>query len=199
MAIHPVEERRSRARVGFRGRVEIDLLASPDVWQHNTLQSQERFEADSVNLSEGGLCVRLEQTLDIHTRVALRVFADSRKRPVECVGRVAWVVQRLDLRDVPPFLYDIGLEFVDPPLRLRQLTSRTGPLEKPSSARSTTKMLYPHTIKDRCYIPRLEQDSSSRSRWHLIVTVDSAPCFSCRYATEREALSGWEQFKRQST
>jgi len=199
MAPNQIQERRKGERVGFRGRVEIDLVAARATWPSSSDSFSDRFEADSVNLSEGGMCVRLQQALDIHARVTLRLFPEPRKKPLECAGRVAWVIQRLDLRDAEPFVYDIGVEFVDPPPRLRQLTSGPGLPEKPLGVRAPTRALQPLTVNDRCYVPRLQQESNQGNRWHLIVTVDSVPCFSRRYASEREALVSWEKFKRQLT
>jgi hypothetical protein len=31
------------------------------------------------------------------------------------------------------------------------------------------------------------------------VAVEGVPCFSCRYPSEHEAISMWEQFKLQAT
>jgi hypothetical protein len=52
-------------------------------------------------------------------------------------------------------------------------------------------------IRGRQFIPRLERDAHRPSQWHLVVSVDGAPCFSNRYPSERAALSAWSQFQRQ--
>lgn len=186
MALRVVEEHRKLSRVELQGRVEIDVLHRPA-----------RVEANAVNLSEGGMCVRLQEALEIRSRVRLRWFAKPPKRPLECAGQVAWVVQRLDLRDAPPFVYDVGVTFVNPPPRLRQFASRAGVVLKPSEDRPIkASLLRPATLNNRWYVPRLESHSSSSGRWHLIVTVDGVPCFSHRYPSEREAIESWERFKR---
>jgi len=196
--IKTVRERRKVPRVEFQGRVELDVP-----------QLQERLEASSMNMSGGGICVRLREALDIRSSVTLRLFAQPDRRPLECAGRVAWVVQRLDLRHAPPFLYDVGVEFIDPPSRFfRQFASRIGLALKPPSGVSMTSRelgrraspgaFQPTTINGRWYLPRLQQEPSSPNRWHLIVTVDGIPCFSQRYPSERKATDAWKRFKHQA-
>ena len=104
-----LQERRKRARGSFPGRVQITLPLSGVL------------EANPVNFSEGGMCLRLKEALEVSARVQLRLFAEAKKRPLTCAGRVAWVVQRLDLRSAPPFLFDVGIELVNPQSAVRQL------------------------------------------------------------------------------
>jgi len=180
-------ERRKSPRLGLQGRVEIDVLPS-----------QIRLEADPVNLSEAGICLRMEETLEISSQVRLRLFLDTLQRPVECGGRIAWVVQRLDLRTVAPFLYDVGIEFINPPSRLQRLGVRAGTPPKAAPTRVVKRAhLESIMVKNRCYTPRLTEEPSPNGRWHLIVTVDGTPCFSHRYATEKNAVAAWQQVKRQ--
>lgn len=189
-------ERRKLSRVGFERRVE---LVVPKL--------QGRVQASSLNLSEGGLCLRIQETLDIRSSVTLRLFVQSRKKPLECMARVAWIVQRRDLREAPPFLYDVGVEFIDPPARLRAMVSKVGLTLKTAPApRHLTERIngyrvpmtssQPITVHGRCYVPQVNQGPPPDNRWHLVVTVDGAPCFSQRYASGREAQRSWEQFKR---
>ena len=195
MTANAVQERRKVFRVDFRGRAEVGPLTGS---ARNTSAS-EVWPADSVNLSEDGACLRLQRELSIHTHVALRLFTESRKRPCECTGRVAWVVQRLDLRDVPPFLYDVGVEFINPSSRLRQFASHLGLDLKTSNGAKTSApkaALEPAMIRQRCYVPRVEQEPGAPRRWHLVVTVDGAPCFSRRFASWRELGEAWARFKR---
>jgi hypothetical protein len=202
MAIKTVRERRKVQRIEFQGRVVYDHREA------TAPQLQTPLEASSMNLSEGGLCVRLREALEVRSPVRLRVFAQPHAKPLECPGRIAWVVQRLDLRDSPPFLYDVGVEFIDPPPRFRQFASRSGialrPSREPTSQsgvaaeRPTQSALQATMINGRCYVPRLEQEPSPSRRWHLIVTVDGTPCFSGRYPSIPKALEFWKQFKRQA-
>lgn len=184
MGVHAVEEHRRAPRLGAQARVEVDLL-----------HPRARLEANSVNVSEQGICLRMQACLEIRSAIKLRLFAEKLPRPLECAGRVAWVVQRLDLRPTPPFLYDVGVEFVDPSPRLRLLASRIGgPLKSPAPAAAPiTRGLPAATVQGREYTPRLEHEPAST--WHLVIQVDGLPCFSHRYPSQRAALKAWEEFK----
>ncbi len=184
---HTLTERRKLLRVDLSSRVELDMLSIP-----------RRLNADSINFNEGGMCVRVQEALEISSQVRMRLFAQSLTRPLEFGGRVAWVIQRLDLRDIPPFLYDVGVEFVNPPARLRAFASRIGVAMKTVS-RPIKPSLQPFHVQNRCYTPRVARESSLQGSWHLVVLVEGAPCFSGRYASERDALQAWEQFKRRTT
>ena len=160
--------------------------------------------ASNVNFSEGGLCFRLREALEIRSLIRFRLTSPPQpsrsagRSRIECLGRVAWVVQRLDLRDAPPFLYDIGIEFVDPPSPLRRMLPRgaTEPaaVSDPKPSRSSPP---PVMIRDRRYVPQLVRTPGHQQPWHLVVLVDENPCFSGRYATEREALAAWTKQRRQ--
>ena len=208
-------ERRVVLRVPWVKRVEVDRQGAVPV------------VVDSVNLSEAGMCVRLREMLEISSALTLRLFAEASKPPVTCAGRVAWVVQRLDLQSRPPFLYDVGVEFINPPNRVRQLLVRRGgaPRAQTTAARpsgsarpDTRRAVASLMIRGRCYLPRLQATSpaaggtsspagnvparsrkSRKNAWHLVVWVDGVPCFSRRYASEREGVAGWEQFRRSAS
>ena len=170
---------------------------------------------DGVNLSEGGLCLRLQEALEVKSLVRLQVRKG--RKPVRCTGRVAWVIQRLDLRTAPPFLFDVGIEFVDPPPLLRQLLAINGmglaamkQLSQQETTRGTTRQglaparaskkrqVVSAQIRGREFIAKLEQqqDAGAAGRWHLVVLIDEIPCFSGHYASERSALEAWGTFKR---
>ena len=55
----------------------------------------------------------------------------------------------------------------------------------------------PAIVHGRCFVPRLEREVNHALHWHLIVWVDGTPCFSGHYASERDALTAWEKFRRQ--
>ena len=172
------------------------------------LRPDRTVSADSLNVSEGGLCLRLREMLEVRSLVRLqltppslrRVVSPSHatgtgRRMVECTGRVTWVIQRLDLRTAPPFLFDVGVEFVDPPPTLRRLMAqRSG--EVSTLKLGANRFTPPSMIRGRHFVPRVERAAGQGLRWHLVVSVDGVPCFSRRYPSERAALVGWEQFKR---
>ncbi|MBI4342240.1 MAG: PilZ domain-containing protein [Candidatus Omnitrophica bacterium] len=162
----------------------------------NLLPPHRAVPAGSVNFSEGGLCLRVQETLEVRSLVRLQL-TPRRQRPLQCTGRVTWVVQRLDLRDGPPFLFDVGIEFVDPPPVLRQFLARQGAqLAPPGTLPITKKWLTPAAVRGRDYVPRLERSVQPGRRWRLVVSVEGVPCFSDYYPSERAAAAGWERFKR---
>ena len=186
-----IQERRKSLRVGAP-RLRINLLRPQGV-----------VAVDNVNFSEGGVCIRVEETLEVRAIIRLQLTPERLSparslRAFECMGRVAWVIQRLDLRALPPFLYDVGIEFVDPPSALQHVIAQKGSRLLSTKERSSEgKILESAVVHGRRFVPRLDRESNHPSRWHLIVSVDGVPCFSSRYASERLALSAWEQFKRQ--
>jgi hypothetical protein len=184
-----IQERRRFPRQAPPGEVALDLVQPP-------------LDAESVNFSEGGLCLRLRQMLEVRSLVRLQLTpgGSDRRRPLTCTGRVTWVMQRLDLRDSPPFLFDTGIEFVNPPAALRQLIVPAG--GAPASverAKERGRVLAPSTLRGRLFVPRLERTVAGPLRWHLVVSVDGMPCFSERYPSERAAVAAWARFKRQQT
>ena len=189
------QERRRFVRSAVSERLAINLLHPPA-----------SVNPSSVNVSEGGLCLRLQNMVEIHSLVRLQLTSErtapvSRLAAVECTGRVAWVIQRLDLRDRPPFLFDVGIEFVDPPPMVRQLLARFGSRLSQVKARAIRQFrLEAATIKGRQFVPRLVCEPNGAMHWHLVVSVSGVPCFSGHYPSERAARSAWTQFKRtQST
>ena len=194
LASAPTQERRAAPRVPFHGSVTLEVLSS-----------SLRVATQAVNFSERGVCLRVQEALDINSRLRLQLHDQHRKRPLACQGRVSWVVQRLDVREAAPFVYDIGVEFIDPPNLLKRLASRLGvALVMPAARNGADRTLRPAAIRDRLHVPQLTRERSERSergvssRWHLVVTVDGSPCFSRRYASAREALEAWRRFKRQA-
>ncbi len=180
-----VQERRTSPRGACPSRLDI-----------NVLQPRMATPPRSVNWSEGGLCLRLEDVLEVRSLVRFQLSSDARS--VMCTGRVAWVIQRLDLRDNPPFLFDVGIEFVDIPATLRQwLIQRGVSSTKVPNVSVRTRLLEPTALHGRTYVPNVVRETNQALRWHLIVSVESAPCFSGRYASERDALAAWATFKRQ--
>ncbi len=156
------------------------------------------LSADYVNCSEGGLCLRVQQTIEVRSLVRLELMREPAGRRMHCQGRVAWVVQRLDLRGMPPFLFDIGIEFVNPPPAIRQLLAqRAGRLSSVNGPH--VKALEPSVIRSRRYVPQLQREPGRDQPWHLVVSLDGVPCFSGHYASARTAVAAWNTFRRQQT
>ena len=196
----PVQDRRRFTRGDPSGRFEVNFLRPSGL-----------ISAESVNISEGGLCVRLEQMLEVRSLVQLQLTPSSARarlpaprqragqagRPVRCTGRVTWVMQRLDLRTSPPFLFDAGIELINPPPLLRQLSMPRGEAAVAKRRPATHhKTLESAVIRGREFNPRLERAPGQAGRWHLVVSVDGVPCFSEHYPSERTATAAWARFKR---
>ena len=186
-----VQERRHFSRTEPLGHVAVNLLHP-----HTSTAPY------SVNVSEGGLCLRLQDMLEVRSLVRLQLTQErsgvDRERSVECRGRVAWIIQRLDLRDSPPFLFDVGIEFVEPSRMVRRLLMQGGEHLVAETRRLVrVHMLEPLTVRGRSFIPKLEREATQALHWHLIVSADGTPCFSGRYASERAALAAWATFQRQ--
>ncbi len=180
-----VQERRRFTRHGAL-RCSVDLL-----------QPHGPVTAESVNVSEGGLCIRLDQMLEVRSLVQLQLIPDRTSRPMACRGRVTWVMQRLDLRNMPPLLFDTGIEFINPSPSLRQFLSRQGvELISAKSASTRQKRLEPSVIRGRTFVPRLDHTATRPSGWHLVVSVDGMACFSEHFPSERTAVTAWTTFKR---
>ncbi len=188
----PIQERRRFSRHEPPAPVTINLLRPHGV-----------VPLDQRNFSEGGICVRLEEMLEVRSLVRLQVMTAGRRslrsrRLVECTGRITWIMQRLDLRDAPPFVFDVGIEFVDPPPMLRQLMAqRSGQLASLRTSATTGKSVEPTAIKGRQFLPQIERTANQPLPWHLVVSVDGIPCFSGHYASERAAKAAWALFQRQ--
>ena len=182
----PAQERRTSPRVPFHGSVTLEVLNSP-----------QRVETQAVNVSERGLCLRVQESLDINSRLRMELREQQRKRPLACQGRVSWVVQRPDLSGATPFIYDVGIEFIDPPDLLRRMAARLGlSLAVPAARHDTSgRTLRPAEIHHRLHVPHLTHEPGTSKRWHLVISVDGAPCFSRRYGSSQEALEAWRRFK----
>ena len=153
-----------------------------------------------VNLSPGGVCLRLRDPLEMHSEVRLQLTPASRtEKGVQCPGRVAWVMQRLDLRSSAPFVYDVGIEFPEPPALIRHLLTPDAADSTPASkTEARSKMLAPFQVKGRRFLPRLSRETRHEP-WHLVISVEDVPCFSGRFASEREADAAITKFKRQQS
>lgn len=177
------------------------------------LRANGSLTTEGINFSEGGLCLRLREALDVRSAVQLRLTplragdgkgcsgaragAARDPRPVTCAGRVSWVIQRLDLRDHPPFVFDAGIEFVNPPPMLQHLVRRGVDLAAQKRRSTHQRLLEPFLTRGRDFVPRLERTSSRPPRWHLVVSVGGVPCFSAHYPSERAAIAAWARFKRE--
>ncbi|MBI3317710.1 MAG: PilZ domain-containing protein [Candidatus Omnitrophica bacterium] len=67
------------------------------------------FRAVTENIGLGGICVLLEQGLEIFSPVELELTLEDGKPPIKAQGTIVWVVRRREVKKGPSF--DTGVEF----------------------------------------------------------------------------------------
>ena len=72
---------------------------------------KEQLNGRTLNASDGGLCLLVEQMLDPGETLSMEIEADPRKRPVLAVGQVAWC--RPDEAEGDGFLTGVELLWID--------------------------------------------------------------------------------------
>jgi c-di-GMP-binding flagellar brake protein YcgR len=92
----------------------IDHRRFPRVKYHCTVRLHQADQDTSIsaqteNLGLGGVCVLLEQGLDIFSPVDLEIDLNDGQSPLKAAGTIVWVVRRRDLRK--GILFDTGIEF----------------------------------------------------------------------------------------
>ena len=68
--------------------------------------AKEVFSTHTENIGTGGICVILIKELPKFCPVEILLYLKDAKGPIECNGRVVWVVQREEK-------FDTGIEFID--------------------------------------------------------------------------------------
>jgi c-di-GMP-binding flagellar brake protein YcgR len=66
----------------------------------------EKFSTHTENIGQGGICTVLKKGLDRFCPVEVILYLENGHAPVECDGRVVWMVRRLDE-------FDTGIEFLN--------------------------------------------------------------------------------------
>ena len=70
------------------------------------------IQAQTENVGKGGVCVILKQELEKLSRLHLRLALESEVSPIECEGRVVWMVRSKEPAS-GKVSYDTGIEFVN--------------------------------------------------------------------------------------
>ena len=68
--------------------------------------SSEQFSTHTENIGKGGVCVALEKGLEKFCPAALTIYLKDGHPPLECDGRVVWVVKRKEV-------FDTGIEILN--------------------------------------------------------------------------------------
>ena len=70
------------------------------------------IRAETQNLGAGGACVILNQQLEKLSQVHLRFSLDQPKAPIDCDGRIVWMVRSKEPASGKT-TFDIGIEFLN--------------------------------------------------------------------------------------
>ena len=70
------------------------------------------IQAITENVGEGGVCVVQDRPLERFSQCRIRLEWDKKEPPIECAGKVVWIIPRSDPSGQPP-KYDTGIEFQD--------------------------------------------------------------------------------------
>ena len=71
-----------------------------------------RLTATTENIGQGGLCTVLARELPKLSSVRIKLYLTDREPPIECRGRVVWMVTKRSL-STPTIEHDTGIEFLD--------------------------------------------------------------------------------------
>lgn len=69
------------------------------------------FETQTQNIGAGGICVILNKELEQLSLVKLEVYLKDRDHPIQCRGKIVWVIKNSKPHQQESF--DTGIEFVD--------------------------------------------------------------------------------------
>ena len=73
-------------------------------------EEPQTIDAVTDNVGQGGLCIIQPHELDRFSRCEVAVFLDDGADPIQCGGKVVWIVPRHDPQ-ASGKLYDTGIEF----------------------------------------------------------------------------------------
>ena len=94
----------------------LDQRAFPRISARCDISIHDRIggaiKAKTQNLGVGGVCVILNRELEKLSRVHLRLMLGELAQPVECDGRVVWMVRSKELSS-GKVTFDIGIEFLN--------------------------------------------------------------------------------------
>ncbi len=72
----------------------------------------ETLKSKTQNVGVGGVCVLLNKELQKLSQVKLHLVMDESMRPIECEGRIVWMIPSKELAS-PKKHYDTGIEFLN--------------------------------------------------------------------------------------
>lgn len=75
--------------------------------------SSPEMDAYTSNIGAGGICVILEEPVELFEDVELELYIKGRKEPVTCTGTVVWVVKSCSPCKAENSTFDTGIEFLN--------------------------------------------------------------------------------------
>ncbi|MCM8770891.1 MAG: PilZ domain-containing protein [Candidatus Omnitrophica bacterium] len=73
---------------------------------------KERLVTYTENIGLGGVCVILDRELDKFSEAELMIYLEDGQPPLDCLGRVVWVIKRGSPDPNKPDAFDTGIEFL---------------------------------------------------------------------------------------
>jgi len=73
---------------------------------------KEKLSTFTENIGLGGVCVVLSKELDKFSEAELLIYLEDGQMPLDCVGRIVWVVRREFAEPNKAIEYDTGIEFL---------------------------------------------------------------------------------------
>ena len=83
--------------------VRCEIRIQPEV--------QPPISAETENLGVGGVCVILNVPLERFSRCHIRLELDEKSSPIQCDGKVSWIVPTRSAKDKKKKCFDTGIEF----------------------------------------------------------------------------------------
>ncbi len=94
---------------GLDQRVFPRVSTRCDILIHDRLGGT--IQAKTQNLGAGGVCVILNRELEKLSQVHLRLTLDDPRAPIECEGRIVWMVRSKEPAS-GKVSFDTGIEFI---------------------------------------------------------------------------------------
>lgn len=96
-------EKRRFVRLDVRVKVDYEIVQSP----------QEKFKSFTKNLSQGGICLFLDNYLKKDTLLDLKLHVPDQTQPLEATGKIVWIdTFKIGDKDAKEH-FEAGIEFVD--------------------------------------------------------------------------------------
>ncbi len=96
-----MQEKRRFPRLDIRVKVEYQIAESP----------QNKIKSFTKNVSQGGICLFLDSSLDKGTLLDLKLYMPDKNEPILATGKIAWI-EKFEVGDTKE-QFEAGIEFID--------------------------------------------------------------------------------------